>query len=130
MFTRSHGIVICTLMLSLMLGACSERKSSHTVREVTSSKTFYPRNEGCTFDGVAGSVADINQMHNAKVISDACFVTPKETANNSNFSGTLYTTNPGCKIDGVSGADATTEQILHSTVISDECLVPPEAKKT
>jgi hypothetical protein len=130
MFTRPYGIIICVSLLSLMLGACSERKSSHTVREVKTSKTFYPRNEGCKFDGVAGSMADISQIHNAKVISDECFVTPKEMANSPNFSGTLYTSNPGCKIDGVPGTDVTNEQVLHAKVISDECLVAPEVTRT
>jgi hypothetical protein len=124
MFTSSQRLVVCTLIV--LLSGCSERTSTRTVTEVQ-SRTYYPTNPGCTFDGKPGSTDDMSHMQNAKVISDECFMapTPRVTTTTTETTRTLYMSNPGCTIDGVSGSSADTDRIVHAKVISDECYTAP-----
>jgi hypothetical protein len=126
MFSRTTGLVICTLLFTVT--ACGNRTSSRTVREVKTSQTFYPRNEGCTFDGVPGAAVDISQMHNAKVISDECFAAPVASTTVSHSAKMLYITNPGCTIDGVPAATASDEQLVRSEAFSKECFDAPSVQ--
>src|SRR4051812_34726429 len=61
MFNRFHAAALCGL--AVLLAGCGDRKTSHLpahaetthiVRVEQSTSTFYPRNPGCTFDGVDG----------------------------------------------------------------------------
>jgi hypothetical protein len=127
MLNRSHVLALCALMV--LVTACGQRTESRTAHEVRTSQTFYPRNEGCTFDGVAGTVADISQMHKAKENSDACFIEPKQPTTISHSIRNVYTANPGCTIDGVPAATASSEQLMRSEAFSEECFSPPSAQK-
>ena len=129
MFTRSHAAAVGALALLAACGARNAAPSSaqatHIVRVEQSTSTFYPRNPGCTFDGVAGSAADIRQMHNAKRISPECFAPEAQAEAAAGVSRTFYTANPGCTIDGVEGSKADTEQILNAKVIAEACYAQP-----
>lgn len=133
MFTRPYATAVCAL--AVLAAGCGPRAASpsssdttHIVRVEQSTSTFYPRNPGCTFDGVPGATADIRQMHNAKSISAQCFAPEAQAEVAAGVSRTFYTANPGCTIDGVEGSKAGTEQILNAKVIADACYAEPTAR--
>ena len=126
MFKHSPGAALC--LLAVLVAGCSGRAdTTHVVRVEQSTSTFYPRNPGCTFDGVPGTTADIRQMHQAKSISAQCYAPEAQAEVTAGISRTFYTANPGCTVDGVPGTKADTEQILNAKVIAEACYVAPAA---
>jgi|GEM_PF-5387276 len=126
MFKPSPGAALC--LLAVLVSACGGRDAStHVVRVEQSTSTFYPRNPGCTFDGVPGTTADIKQMHQAKSISAQCYAPEAQAEVAAGISRTFYTANPGCTVDGIAGTEANTEQILNAKVIAEACYVAPAA---
>lgn len=124
MFKHSPGAALC--LLAVLAAGCGARNAtSHIVRVEQSTSTFYPRNPGCTFDGVPGTTADIRQMHQARSISAQCYAPQARTEVAAGISRTFYTANPGCTIDGIAGTEAATEQILNAKVIAEACYVAP-----
>jgi hypothetical protein len=129
MFPRSLASAIC--FLALPLAACGDHQRARStpdetrvVRVEQSSRTFYPRNAGCTFDDVPGISADMRQMHDAKRISRQCLA-PQDQDDADQRVRTFYTTNPGCTIDGVPGSAVGTDQIIRAKAISAQCYVVP-----
>jgi len=132
MSIRSYAAALSALA-SLVTG-CGERTRSHgdtthVVRVEQSTRTFYPRNPGCTFDGVPGLRADIQQMHKAKLISPQCFAPEARAEAGASISRTFNTANPGCTLDGKDGSTASTEQILNAKDIAPACYLAPAPRQ-